>query len=217
MMHKGITEKESIMVRLAQAVYRLVPKVALSRPVTFLLVELLVDLKPDNEWPAGTTKEMPIDAIRPICGCSWLRARSTGPQAPSRYGNSPGFFVSAPLPIFNKNQGEIARSQQEIAQAGALAKAMEARIAGEAAAAWEHYTSTGQLLAEMEKDLLARAREVRSTMEYTYRRGDATLVEFPDAQRAFNDTVQSYNLTRADYARSLYLIDAVTAAAAAKQ
>ena len=64
----------------------------------------------------------------------------------------------------------------------------------------------------MEKDLLTRAREVRSTMEYSYRRGEATLVEFLDAQRAFNDTVQSYNAARADYARSLYVIDAVMAA-----
>ena len=135
-------------------------------------------------------------------------------QAPSSSGNSLGFFVSAPLPIFNKNQGEIARSQQEIAQAGALAKALEARIAGEAAAVWEQYTSAGQLLAEMEKDLLARARDVRSAMEYSYRRGEASLVEFLDAQRAFNDATQSYNSARADYARSLYLIDAVMAGAA---
>ena len=49
-------------------------------------------------------------------------------------------------------------------------------------------------------------------MEYSYRRGEATLVEFLDAQRAFNDTVQSYNAARADYARSLYGIDAVMAA-----
>jgi cobalt-zinc-cadmium efflux system outer membrane protein len=36
-------------------------------------------------------------------------------------------------------------------------------------------------------------------------------VEFLDAQRAFNDVMQSYNEARANFARSLYLIDAVTA------
>jgi cobalt-zinc-cadmium efflux system outer membrane protein len=35
-------------------------------------------------------------------------------------------------------------------------------------------------------------------------------VDFLDAQRAFNDTMQSYNNARADYARSLYTIDAVS-------
>jgi hypothetical protein len=35
-------------------------------------------------------------------------------------------------------------------------------------------------------------------------------VEFLDAQRAFNDTMQGYNEARAEYARGLYLIDSVT-------
>ena len=39
---------------------------------------------------------------------------------------------------------------------------------------------------------------------------EATLVEFLDAQRAFNDTIQSYNDARADYARSLYQLDSVS-------
>ncbi len=132
-------------------------------------------------------------------------------QSPSARSNSVGFFISAPLPIFNKNQGEIARSEQEIAQAKALARSMEAHILNEAAAAWEQYTSAGELLKEMESDLLTRAKDVRAATEYSYRRGEASLIEFLDAQRAFNDTVQSYNAARADYARSLYLIDTVMA------
>ena len=46
-------------------------------------------------------------------------------------------------------------------------------------------------------------------MEYSYRRGEASLVEFLDAQRALNDARQSYNDARADYARSLYAMDAI--------
>ena len=60
--------------------------------------------------------------------------------------------------------------------------------------------------------MLPRAREVRQTTEYSYRRGEASLVEFLDAQRAFNDTMQTYNDARASLARSLYLIESVTAA-----
>jgi hypothetical protein len=43
---------------------------------------------------------------------------------------------------------------------------------------------------------------------FVYRRGDASLVELLDAQRAFNDTTQHYNEARAEYERSPYLIDA---------
>ena len=35
-------------------------------------------------------------------------------QAPTGMGNSLGFFFSAPLPVFNRNQGEIVRAQREI-------------------------------------------------------------------------------------------------------
>jgi outer membrane protein, heavy metal efflux system len=60
--------------------------------------------------------------------------------------------------------------------------------------------------------MIGRAKEVRDTTEYSYRRGEASLVEFLDAQRAFNDVMQSYNDARASFAKSLYLIDSVTAA-----
>ena len=53
------------------------------------------------------------------------------------------------------------------------------------------------------------AKEVRDITEYSYRRGEASFVEFLDAQRAYNDAVQSYNDARADYARSLYSLETV--------
>ena len=58
--------------------------------------------------------------------------------------------------------------------------------------------------------MLSEAREVRQVTEYSYRRGEASLLEFLDATRAFNETMQAYNDARADYARSLYLLDSVS-------
>jgi cobalt-zinc-cadmium efflux system outer membrane protein len=57
--------------------------------------------------------------------------------------------------------------------------------------------------------MLEQARDVRTTTEYSYRRGEASLVEFLDAQRAFNDSMQTWNEARADYARSLYLLESL--------
>jgi Outer membrane efflux protein len=62
----------------------------------------------------------------------------------------------------------------------------------------------------IEGEMLDKARRVLASMEYSYRAGEASLVEFLDAQRAFNDTMQGYNEARAEYARGLYLIDSVT-------
>ena len=120
-----------------------------------------------------------------------------------------GVFFSAPIPLFNKNQGEIERARQEMAQAEARVKALEASVESDVRNAWLQYTTSRDLLDSIERGLLTQAKDVRDTMEYSYRRGEASLVEFLDAQRAFNDARQSYNDARADFARSLYTIESV--------
>jgi len=127
-------------------------------------------------------------------------------------GNSMGVYFSMPLKIFNKNQGEIARAQREINLAGARATAAEASIQTEVDHAFRQYTVSKQILTGVETEMLGKARSVRDTTEYSYRRGEASLVEFLDAQRAFNEATQTYNEARTNFARSLYLIDAVSGA-----
>ena len=127
-------------------------------------------------------------------------------------GSSLGVTVSMPLPLFNKNQGEIARAQRETTQAAARIAALDAAINSEVERAYRQYSVSRQLLAAVETDLLAKARSVRDTTEYSYRRGEASLIEFLDAQRAFNDAMQSFNEAQSNYARSLYLLDAVSGA-----
>jgi cobalt-zinc-cadmium efflux system outer membrane protein len=126
------------------------------------------------------------------------------------HSDSFGFFFSAPLPVFNRNQGEIARAREESRQIQTRIRAMEASINNELAAAYEEYTSARSMLENIERSMLVEAREVRRVTEYSYKRGEATLLEFLDAQRAFNDTMQNYNDARTDYARSLYLLDSVS-------
>lgn len=125
-------------------------------------------------------------------------------------GSSLGFFFSIPLPIFDRNQGEVDRARQEQSQIEARARALEAEIHNEIAAAWRQYETARTLLTRIEDGMLLKARRVLETMEYSYRSGEASFVEFLDAQRAFNDMVQSYNKARAEFARSLYLIDSTT-------
>jgi cobalt-zinc-cadmium efflux system outer membrane protein len=119
-----------------------------------------------------------------------------------------GLFFSSPLPFFNRNQGEIARAGLEEKQATARIAAYEAQVRADVDAAYEGYTAARDVVSTIESQMLTRARDVRTTTEYSYRRGEASFVEFLDAVRAFNDTMQSYNAARADYARSLYTLDA---------
>jgi cobalt-zinc-cadmium efflux system outer membrane protein len=123
-----------------------------------------------------------------------------------------GFFFSMPLPLFNRNQGEIARAQQERLQVEARIRALETTIENEVETAYLQYENARTTLGRIENSLLGRAQDVRKVTEYSYRRGEATFLEFLDAQRAYNETVQAHNEARAEFARSLYSIDAATGA-----
>ncbi len=123
-------------------------------------------------------------------------------------GNMLGFFFSVPLPVFDRNQGEIERARQQIRQTELRLRALESAIRAELEDGWQQFQTARELLEQIEGRMLAQAREVREVTEYSYRRGEATLLELLDAQRAFNDTMQAYNEARAEYARSLYALEA---------
>ncbi len=122
-------------------------------------------------------------------------------------GNSMGFFFSIPLPVYNRNQGEIARAQQERLQVEAKTRALEAMIDREVETAYLVYRNAFATLQRVEKSLLPRAKDVRQITEFSYRRGAASFLEFLDAQRAYNETMQTFNQARGEFARSLYGID----------
>lgn len=122
-------------------------------------------------------------------------------------GNSLGFTVSLPLPIFNKNQGEIARAQAEKNRAALKTATLRAQVITEIRAALDQSETARAQLDRIESVMLVQARRVREIMNYSYQRGEASLLQFLDAERAYNDTMQSYANARAEYARSLYLYE----------
>lgn len=123
--------------------------------------------------------------------------------------NSLGFFISTPLPFFDRNQGEVARAAVEARQSGLRMEAARAAVRAEVEEAWQQHRTAVALLQRIERDMLGDARDVRAITEYAYHRGEASLVELLDAQRAFNDTMESHIGAQAGVARSLYFLDAV--------
>ena len=115
-----------------------------------------------------------------------------------------------PLPVYNKNQGEIERARREQDQILARIRSLEQEIQAEVENAYEQVQTARQLVEQMEADLLDRAKRVREVTNFSYRRGEATFVELLDAQRTYNETMQGYNEARAEYGRTLFLIDAIT-------
>jgi len=131
------------------------------------------------------------------------------PGPPDASGFLYGVYASVPLPIFNRNQGEVARARQEGLQITARLRALEADVAQEVDAAFESYGAARDVVQTIEAQMLSQAGDVRRTTEYAYRRGEMSFVEFLDAVRTFNETMRTYNEARAEYARSLYTLDSI--------
>jgi cobalt-zinc-cadmium efflux system outer membrane protein len=117
-------------------------------------------------------------------------------------GNMLGIFVSVPLPLFNRNQGEIARAEAEESKARLALAAIEGGVSAEVASAFEEFESSRQLLIEIERDLLQPANDARAGTTYTYQAGATSLLDVLDAQRAFNDTMDNYYAAQAAYRRA---------------
>jgi cobalt-zinc-cadmium efflux system outer membrane protein len=124
--------------------------------------------------------------------------------------NSLGFFFSVPLPLFNRNQGEIARATAEQEKIIRQMRALKADVLAEVKRSYQELENSRELLDNIERELLRPAEQARDTVTYTYRSGGATLMEFLDAQRAYNETRQSYYEAQAAYRRAANQINAVT-------
>jgi outer membrane protein, heavy metal efflux system len=118
-------------------------------------------------------------------------------------GNSLGFFFSVPLPVFNRNQGEIARVTSEEVQLQKQIDALQSQVSGEVAGAYREYETARQLIGDIESDLLGLSQEARDTTTYVYQAGAGSLLDVLDAQRAFNETMSSYYTAQADYRRAV--------------
>ncbi len=122
--------------------------------------------------------------------------------------NSLGFFVSAPLPVFNRNQGEIARAGAEGEQAVRQLSARRAQVLADVRTTYHEYVTNRDLVEGIERELLKPATSARDISAYAYRTGGTSLLELLDAQRAFNDTMQSYLEAQASLRRAVSRLNA---------
>jgi outer membrane protein, heavy metal efflux system len=105
--------------------------------------------------------------------------------------NTIGASVSIPLRFFDRNQGEKARTQIEIARNERLRDAVQAQVFGDVDSAYVAMTSSVELLRTRNK-YLQLAEDTRNRMQFSYQNGGASLLEFLDGEKAYRDTRLAY-------------------------
>ncbi len=120
------------------------------------------------------------------------------------------FGVSVPLPLFDRNQGGIARARAEAGLARTELTQARTRILAEVESAFRGWESARDRVLVFERELLAQADESRSITLAAYREGAVTLLAVLEAERARTDIRQQYLQALFDFQVSLVLLEAVT-------
>jgi cobalt-zinc-cadmium efflux system outer membrane protein len=123
---------------------------------------------------------------------------STDPTFGGDIGRNPpltiylGFSVSIPLRIFDRNQGEKARTEIEIRRTERLRQAAEAQVYSDVDSAYETVNNTVTLLKPYKDHYLAQATRVRDTINFAYQNGAASLLDFLQAQQDYRAIQVTY-------------------------
>ena len=117
--------------------------------------------------------------------------------------NTGAFFYSMPLPVFNRNQGEIARAQYAITQAQELASETAQQVSTDVVTAFANLQSNDQIIQLYRGGYLDQAKQSRDISEYAYRKGAASLLDYLDAERTYRANQLAYRQALASYMLAL--------------
>ena len=128
---------------------------------------------------------------------------STDPTFSVWYSHNPSFSnpfanqtvggsVSIPLKIFDRNQGEKARTQIEISRNERLRDATQALVFSDVDSAYWTLIQALNLLKPYRDKYLPLAQDNRNRMTVSFQNGGASLLDFLDAEKAYRDTRLAY-------------------------
>lgn len=113
------------------------------------------------------------------------------------------FGLNIALPIFNRNQGEVARTRYAIVQSQELASENSQQVLTDVIDAYAALHTSGQIVDFYRNGYLDHAKLSLDITEYAYRHGAATLLDFLDAERTYRVNQLAYRQTLATYMTAL--------------
>lgn len=126
--------------------------------------------------------------------------------------NLGAFYFSIPWALFNRNQGEIARTQYAFNQAQFQQKAAEQTVTTDVRNAYEALRSSEQIVQIYQTGYLEKAKQSLEITQFSYEHGAASLLDFLDAERSYRSTELSYRQALANYMVALEQLRAAVGA-----
>jgi cobalt-zinc-cadmium efflux system outer membrane protein len=117
------------------------------------------------------------------------------------------FGFQVPLPIFDRNQGQIAASQAQVKGAKSAVTDQEITIRAEVESALSDYRSRRNALLKVLPRMTRRAALSDQVAEGAYRLGGADILRFLDATRMDIETKTLFVQTLIDYHQSVVSVE----------
>jgi len=117
--------------------------------------------------------------------------------------NTASIFANFELPIFNRNQGEIARTGYALTQAQESQLSASDTVLSDVGNAYEAIRSNDEIVQLYVSGYLKEAQDSRDISEYAYKRGAASLLDFLDAERSYRAAQLAYRQALASYMTAL--------------
>jgi cobalt-zinc-cadmium efflux system outer membrane protein len=117
--------------------------------------------------------------------------------------NAVSFYASIPIPVFNRNQGEIARTKSVIAMSQEQQAFTNGQVLTDVKDAYEGLRSNDRLVLLYRDKYLDVAKKDLDITDYAYHRGGLALLDYLDAVRTYHATQLAYRQTLASYLLAL--------------
>src|SRR5277367_4789017 len=113
--------------------------------------------------------------------------------------SSGAFYFNIDLPIFDRNQGEIARTKYAITQAQEQELESAQQVLTDVTSAYANLKSNDEIIRLYQGGYVEQARESRDISEYAYKRGAASLLDYLDSERTYRANQLAYRQALASY------------------
>ena len=115
--------------------------------------------------------------------------------------------VTVPLPLYNRNQGNIERARVNIGQTQVQLGAVERRVVVEVRQAEQEFAMTADYLDRLERTVLPASKKALDDTRSLYEAGEQDVTAYLNVQKNYNDVIRQYRDTAVRHRRSMFALN----------
>ncbi len=117
--------------------------------------------------------------------------------------------LTVPMPVFNRNQGNIERARINVGQTQYQLLSLERKVKTEVQQALSEYAISARIVHSLRSQALPPLKQAYQDRLRLFQEGEASKIAFLDARRKYNDTAKAYLDFAVRHRRSMLTLNTV--------